>query len=86
MAILRRISDGEGEQGARCDAYTEEKGKLVLKGHRPIVGCILVVGSVTARSYSNRDWWATTPVTEILEDTDGYVMFKTKNSTYEWWK
>jgi hypothetical protein len=30
--------------------------------------------------------WQTTPVTEILEQRDGYVKFKTKNSVYELFK
>jgi hypothetical protein len=49
----------------------------------------MLVGSVTARSYSNRDWWMTTKVTEILEEKeeDGvlYVRFKTGNSIYGFW-
>jgi hypothetical protein len=30
--------------------------------------------------------WQTTPVTEIVEQRDGYVKFKTKNSLYELFK
>jgi hypothetical protein len=30
--------------------------------------------------------WQTTPVTEIVEQRDGYVKFKTKNSVYELFK
>ena len=30
--------------------------------------------------------WQTTPVTEIVEDQDDYIKFKTKNSNYELWK
>lgn len=30
--------------------------------------------------------WQTTAVTEILEQTEGYVKFKTNNSIYELWK
>jgi len=54
-----------------------------------VVGCSMLVGSVTARSYSDRDYWLTTKVTEILEEKeeDGnlYVRFKTGNSTYQFW-
>jgi hypothetical protein len=47
------------------------------------------VGTPYARSFSSRDWWMTTPVTEIVsreEEQDGTVtvVFKTKNSTYKW--
>ena len=37
-----------------------------VKGHQPIVGCALLVGSITARSYSDQDYWLTTPITEII--------------------
>ncbi len=30
--------------------------------------------------------WLTTSVTEILENQDGYVKFKTQNSNYELWR
>lgn len=30
--------------------------------------------------------WLTTDITEILEQEDNYIKFKTKNSTYELWK
>jgi hypothetical protein len=49
----------------------------------------MLVGSVTTRSYSDRDWWMTTKVTEILEEKEEegtlYVKFKTDNSIYEFW-
>jgi hypothetical protein len=49
----------------------------------------VLVGSVTARSYSAQDYWLTTKVTEIVEekkDAEGYyelIRFKTENSVYE---
>ncbi len=57
---------------------------------KPRVGACMRVGSPYSRSYSNQDYWTTTPVTEILEEfTDDQnrlnVKFKTRNSTY-WWK
>lgn len=30
--------------------------------------------------------WQTTEITEILEQEDNYIKFKTKNNTYELWK
>lgn len=30
--------------------------------------------------------WQTTPITEIVENTEGYIKFKTKNSNYELFK
>ena len=91
MARLRRISDGEMEEGAMSQAIAwNENGTFKeIVGYRPVVGCSMRVGSITARSYSDRDWWMTTPITEILEERMEedllYVKFKTKNSVYEWW-
>ena len=86
MAQLNRIPDGAGDSGSYSVALglNEDGTKVVVKGHKPIVGCIMRVGSVTARSYSSQDYWTTTPVTESLEETEDYVKFKTKNSIYEW--
>lgn len=91
MAKLIRESDGEGESGARSEAiqWNEDGTFDKVISNRPVVGCSMLVGSVTARSYSNRDWWLTTKVTEILEEKeeDGvlYVRFKTGNSIYGFW-
>jgi hypothetical protein len=85
MARLRRTRDGEGESGARCEAisWNEDGTFKEVVGHRPVVGCSMLVGSVTARSYSDRDYWLTTKVTEIIEEREDYVRFKTGNSEYE---
>jgi hypothetical protein len=87
MARLRRISDGRGDEGARSEAisWTEEGKFKEIVGRRPTVGCSMLVGSVTARTYHDQDYWLTTPVTEILEEREDYVRFKTGNSEYEWW-
>lgn len=86
MAILRRITDNAGDQGARSEAiaWNEDGTFKEVVSNRPTVGCSMLVGSVTARSYSHQDYWLTTPVTEILEDRGNYVKFKTGNSVYEW--
>ena len=89
MATLVKIHpDGREEfkeGGARVDAikWTEDGKFDTIKGHEPIVGCALLVGSVTARSYSDSDYWVTTPITEIVEETNEHVLFKTLNSTYK---
>lgn len=78
------------EQGARVEAiaWNEDRTFKEVVDSKPVVGCSLLVGSVTARSYSAQDYWLTTVVTEILEeerDEKGYlkfVRFKTKNSEY----
>ena len=79
------------EQGARVEAiaWNEDKTFKEVVDSIPVVGCSVLVGSVTARSYSSQDYWLTTVVTEILEeikDEDGMmelVRFKTENSVYE---
>ena len=91
MAKLIRESDGEGEVGGRSEAIQwKEDGTFdKIVSSRPTVGCSMLVGSVTAGTYSDRDWWLTTKVTEILEEKeeDGvlYVRFKTENSIYQYW-
>lgn len=79
------------EQGARVEAiaWNEDKTFKEVVDSIPVVGCSVLVGSVTARSYSSQDYWLTTVVTEILEeikDENGMmelVRFKTDNSVYE---
>ena len=90
MATLVKIHpDGREEfkeGGARVEAHKYNKETQLhegVVGHEPIVGCSLLVGSVTARSYSNQDWWLTTEITEIVEETNEYILFKTLNSTYK---
>jgi hypothetical protein len=91
MASLIRTRDGEGFAGSRVEAIKWDKEKEVTEvvGHRPMIGHSLLVGSLTAGTYSTRDWWLTTEITEILEETEEnnqlYVKFKTGNSTYEFW-
>lgn len=91
MANLRRIRDGRGDSGARSEAIAWNKDgsfKEVVSDY-PTIGCSMLVGSINARSYSDQDYWLTTPVTEILEEIENddskYVRFKTGNSEYEWW-
>jgi hypothetical protein len=95
---LKRESDGAGDSGTMSKLFipvVNNEGKIVEKleadDARPQVGSVLRVGSNFARSYSAQDWWQTTIITEILEDTineDGteYVKFRTGNSIYEWKK
>jgi hypothetical protein len=91
MATIRRIKDGKGDQGARSEAikWNEDGTFKEVIDSKPTIGCSMLVGSVTARSYSKQDYWLTTEVTEILEeiknDDTFYIRFKTRNSEYEWW-
>jgi hypothetical protein len=79
------------ESGSRIEAisWNEDGTFKEIVDYKPVVGCSLLLGSVTARSYSAQDYWLTTKVTEILEerrDEKGlleFVRFKTGNSVYE---
>ena len=83
MARLVRDRDGEGHYGSVVNAITSD-GKVV--GHEPIVGAGLYVGTVTAGTYSDRDWWLTSIITEILSVSEKEIRFKTSNSTYTFYK
>jgi hypothetical protein len=89
MATLVKVHpDGwheHKEAGARVEAieWTEEGKFKGVKDNKPVVGCSLLVGSVSARSYSNQDYWLTTVVTEIVQERDDYIEFKTENSKYK---
>ena len=86
------VNENKGDSGPISVAHQVKNDKLTgfTKQHaEPELGCCMQVGSPYARSYSAQDWWMTTPVTEIVSrtvDNDGTitVVFKTKNSTYEW--
>lgn len=86
---LIRERDGVGDSGPMCHILDAESWTPIEGETYPRVGCGVRVGSYYARSYSGQDWWQTTPITEILEesvDTEGYrtVKFKTRNSVYTW--
>ena len=92
MAVLRRTTDGAGDEGSMMLAigYNSKTGyPEQIPTKKPIIGYKLMVGSVTARTYSDQDWWLTSFVTEIFEEKpDGnrmYYRFKTNNSEYELW-
>lgn len=84
MARLTRDRDGEGHYGCVLDALdldgTTPGGKIV--GHEPMIGYCFKISTMTAGMFSTRDWWMTTPVTEIISSTEDMVIFKTGNSTY----
>jgi len=92
MAVhLRRVSDGKGDSGAMSQSisWNEDGTFKEIVDTKPVVGCSVRVGAITARSYSAQDWWMTTEVIEILEESNTedyfYSRFKTKNSIYEFW-
>lgn len=86
---LVRESDGRGDSGPMCQILDEEGYHPIPGETYPKVGCGVRVGSYYARTFSMQDWWQTSPVVEILQETvDDFgfwtVRFKTKNSIYVW--
>jgi hypothetical protein len=82
---LSRVRDGAGDSGQMCNLLWEEDGELKVEPNgKPRVGVAVQVGSHYARTMENQDWWQTSYITEIIEEKDDYVKFKTGNSVYEW--
>ncbi len=79
-------TDGRGDSGPLSMAlrYNDKDELETEHNARPKIGWALQVGSPYARSYVAQDYWQTTYVTEILEDTPDQVIFKTRNSEYTW--
>ena len=96
MARLKRLPDGEGDEGTKVEAikWNEDGSFKEIVDNKPTVGCSLLVGSLTTRKDNDYDFWLTTEVTEILEEKYSerdeerleYCKFKTGNSIYELWK
>jgi hypothetical protein len=86
---LCRDRDGVGDSGPLSAIFTvsdDGKEREFVEGEvRPKVGYQIMVGSLYARTYQMQDWWQTSPVVEILEDTENMVRFRTHSgSVYTW--
>jgi hypothetical protein len=60
--------------------WTEE-GRFKSKYEEPAIGRSLIMSP-----FNNYFTWQTTSITEIVEQRDNYIKFKTKNSNYELFK
>ena len=58
-----------------------EEGRFKAKYDKPAVGRSLIMSPFTM-SFT----WQTTTITEILEEREDYIKFKTQNSNYELFK
>lgn len=58
-----------------------EEGIFKSKHSEPAVGRSLLMSP-----FNEFFTWQTTTVTEIVEEREDYIKFKTENSTYELWK
>jgi hypothetical protein len=58
-----------------------EQGKVREDHNEPAIGRSLLMSP-----FNNYFTWMTTDITEIVEERDDYIKFKTRNSNYELWK
>ena len=58
-----------------------EEGRFKAKHDKPAIGYSLIMSPFTM-SFT----WQTTTITEIVEEREDYIKFKTQNSNYELWK
>ena len=58
-----------------------DKGRFEAKYDKPAIGRSLLMSP-----FNQFFTWQTTPITEIVEEQDDCIKFKTKNSNYELWK
>jgi len=79
---LVRERDGLTKQSAEV-MWLEwnEEGRFKSKHDKPAVGRSLIMSPFTM-SFT----WQTTTITEIVEEREDYIKFKTQNSNYELWK
>ena len=90
MAQLIRDRDGEGYSGSRVEVISPDesipdKDRITqFNGDSStLIGNMLLVGTMTAGMFSNRDWWRTNVITEITSETEGEIRFNTESgSTY----
>jgi len=85
MAQLIRDRDGEGYSGSRVEVINPDTQEIeFFNGNSDtLVGNMLLVGTMTAGMFSNRDWWRTNVITEIISETEDEIRFNTQSgSTY----
>ena len=58
-----------------------DEGRFEANYDKPAIGRSLLMSP-----FNQFFTWQTTPITEIVEEQDDYIKFKTKNSNYELWK
>lgn len=80
---------GRGDSGEMSIALLhDDEGYFITHEHnaRPRVGVSMRVGSMYARTYQSQDWWQTTPIQEIISESENEVVFKTRNGSIYTWK
>lgn len=79
---LVRERDGLTKQsnGIKWLEFNDE-GRFESKHDEPAIGRSLIMSP-----FNQFFTWETTTITEIVEQREDYIKFKTKNSNYELWK
>ena len=76
---LVRQSDGLTKQSKEVLWLEfDEEGRFKTKHDKPAIGRSLLMSP-----FNEFFTWQTTIITEIVEERDDYIKFKTENSTYE---
>ena len=85
---LKRLSDGAGDSGPMSEGlYINDQDEIVTESPaKPRVGLSMKVGTFISRTFAQQDWWQTTPVTEVLEETKDTVRFKTRSGSEYLWR
>jgi hypothetical protein len=79
---LKRVEDGLVKESERVTWLEFNENRTFKERHEePAVGRALLMSP-----FNMYFTWQTTSVTEILEQEEGYLKFKTRNSTYELWQ
>jgi hypothetical protein len=79
--LIRERDSMTAESKAILWIEFDEEGKFKSKHDEPAIGRSLVMSP-----FSIYFTWQTTDLTEIIEQRDGYLKFKTSNSIYELYK
>jgi len=89
---LNVIGNGDSGQLSEIlwrDSWADNTDLLEIKRKscaRPRVGVVIRVGSMHSRSYSRFDYWQTSVIKEIVEETNDYVIFLTASGSRYLWK
>lgn len=85
-SLFKQDGSMRGDSGLMSTFIYEKDGSVIYEPNsKPRVGGVIRVGSHYARSYSSQDWFQTSLIQEILEETEDRVLFKTlSGSIYEW--
>lgn len=81
---LKRLSDGVGDSGSLLVPIDCNTQRVSGKEGTIEIGKGVRCGSPFAGTYTEQDYWTTTPVVRILERAEdlSWVKFQTRNSVY----